>query len=314
MDMLKKSPFDGVPNAWDFTPYTKIYYDAVKLTTEEEFGKQATLVDVSKAMNTHGNIKFFEWFPDLYKSKEELFNAENKELKSYWQPEFPMVNDNEYGDYLHALTHIRARASHTNMGEAMLIPDNFYTIGVSFPVFTTTHKGRKLEDCAESPFETFKLGDTAIPPEKLFLLNIRVCSWAHNRRVKGMYKEEHGLADFPDKNVSNHFLMKPKNPFEDRLSHNTIRAIYMDEKFKLLGSTHTSFIHTPVNISSKESYMFAFTEEEEDQWISKIDKIIKTENSSTALQEIVNTTGDHSTTAKKIAANTIKILKLNYIK
>jgi len=304
------SPFKGIPNSWDFLPYNELFYDSVRLKTEERYGKHATLVDLSYAMNTFGNVKFFEWFPDLYKSKEELLSNEDEQIKAYWQTTFPTINDNEFGDYLHALTHIRSLSAHTNMGEAMLIPDNFYNIGVNFPIFTTTNKELKLEDCSQSPYETFKLGSLPIKPEKLFILNIRACSWTHNRRVKGMYKDHVGLADFPEENVSDKFLRKPKNPFEERLAYNTVRAIYMDEKFKALGSSKVSFIHTPVNISSKESYLLAYTDKEEGHWIHKISTIIKSNNSEQALQEIVNTTGGHSSFAKFLASNTIKELKL----
>ena len=292
------APFKGIPTAWDYVPYSDAYFESVKKRVVEEYGEHATTLNTTRAMNGLGNIVFFEKFPDL-------LNTDKEALGPLYQPRFPIINNNPITDFAHGLSHIRSRSSHTNMGEAMLVPDHYYTLGIKYKKLTTLNMGMPLSDCPKAPFEDSPYRNLKIPYHHLVLLDIRRV--AMQAPYKRTYKEDLFKADFPkEETISTHFHTKPINTFEQRLSHNLVRAIYMDEKFKLFGSSQKSFIHTPVSTSSKEPYTIIFTDDEEDGWIKKIAQQVQATDPIKEFQMIVNTTGKHSSNAEKLAATTVK--------
>jgi len=310
MNNIEIRPFKGIPSAYDFILCNNRYFESVKKLTIELFGENATMLQASRSMNKHGNIDFFRSFPDL-------FNVSKETLKDCWEPEFGLAHNNPYADYLHGLSHIRSRSSHTCIGEALLVPDNFYNIGARYSEYALLNKTKTLNECKASPYEIFDLAKKPIPHQKLHLMSIRFSASRFQDRenyfYKNIYKEGLHKVEMPTERVSNHFLTQPLNHFEDRLSHNVVRAIYMDEKFKKYGSKQTSFIHTPVSVSHKESYQLLFSNEEQDHWIQLIADAIKSDKAQLRLQKIVNTTGTHSSDAQQMAKETILLLEEFYL-
>ncbi len=295
--------FEGIPTAMDYMPYSRRYYKMVKNTVVATFGEHANMLQATRAMNSHGNVLYFTWFPDLY-------NTEKETLGQFYRPQFRLAGGNKFADYLHGLTHIRSRSEHTNMGEALVIPDNYYTVGVRYQNYLNTNKDKLLIDCTLSPYEEFGMANNKISYKKLWLMNIRFDTFKYQTKTmtfyKEIYKEAVFKADFPDERASEDFLKEPINPFETRLSYNIIRSIFMDEKFKMFSSQHKAFIHTPIATSIKESHTLIFTDTIEDEWIDKLTNLTKSANPVKSLGEIINTTTKQDDYPQKIAANTAK--------
>lgn len=303
-----KIPFEGIPSPEDSAPYAKMYYQLVEMTVLDKFGPDANLLQASMAMNLNGNLKFFRWFPDL-------FETNRLKLGRFFSPTFKIAGNNQYADYLHGLTHIRSRSEHTNLGESLVVPDNLYTVGVRYQKYLATNKEKTLEECELSPFEEFKLGESAFPLEKLLLMNIRFDAFQFQARkmefYKAIYKEGKFKADFPLDKPSNNFFTQPVNSFEKRLSYNVVRSIFMDEKFKNYSSLNLPFIKTPVSISHKEPYHLVFSSESEDVWIDKIYSSIISNNPHADLNKILNQIELSGKSEEELAiATSKKLLKL----
>jgi len=298
-------PFKGIPNAYDFIPYSKLYYKLVEQRTVEEFGPHATLHQANKSMSLHGNVRFFKWFPDLFGTNKE-------ELGKFYQRKFNLVAQNHFTDFVHGLTHIRSRSEHTNLGEALVVPDNLYMNGAPYPKYYDLNKGLKLSECKQSPYEQLGIGNARFPYLKVYNMSVRSRAYSFQREAfdlyHGIYKKDQIKADFPKEQPSVKFFTNPLNPYEDRLSHNVVRTIYMDEKFKMKSSQQKSFIHTPVSVSCTEHYSLVFTEAEEDHWIDKIHQGVKMKMGKTRLSSISGITTHKDTDAHKIADCTIKTL------
>jgi len=297
--------FSGVPDAWDYIPYADAYYQVIKQATIEIYGKNATLLDATIAMRSYGNVIFFEKFPDL-------LNKTKDKLGPLYQPTFPIIADNPTTDFTHGLSHIRSRSSHTNMGEAMLVPDHYYNLGIKYRNLTSLNKGKEVESCNTAPIENSHYKNIKIPYQNLILIDIRrvaIQAPYIKTYIDGLYK-----ADFPKTNkISAQFHLKPLNTFEKRLSYNLVRTIYLDEKFKTLSSTQSSFINTPINISSTESFELAFTNEKEDNWILKLHEWVVSSNGAKKLAELYNSVNRKSDASKIFAAKTAKTYSKYYL-
>lgn len=301
---VKLVPFKGIPNALDYVPYSKAYYKVLEQYTYETYGKEATMLDATKVMNQFGNVAYFHWFP-------EMFKTEQNKLGPFYQPTFTLAARSEFTDYLHGLTHLRSRSEHTFLGEAMAVPDNLFSNGIGYGAFSVINADRSLEDCNLSLYETFELKNSMLPFRYLYRTDIIFETFffqnEENKHYK-IYREGHFKSDIPSTRVNLEFLFNPNNVFEERLAHNTIRAIFMDMKFREFSSLKKAFINTAPSDSSKESCSIIFTTDEEDQWIDKIDGILKSDSRKFELQTIINTTSERDSKAQKLAADTIKEL------
>jgi len=301
--------FKGIPSPFDYVPYEKAYYQTVKNRTIEEFGEHATLLDATRAMNLLGNVSFFKKFPDLYNCTEEA-------LGYLYQPEFEVL-ENEFTDFEHGLSHIRAQAAHTSMGESMLKPDQFYLTGMRYPFIMKVGHQIDLKKCSYhlqkiSPLNQFNLPHPTFVKMELYRVGIR--HRPNFQAYRNTYHSDKYQIDYPEKtHLSKKFFTNPANEFEKRLSLQLVRAIYMDEKFKKYSSYQTSFISAPVNVTTKESYKLAFTNDEENQWINKIAQIVLTSTPKNQLQTIVNTTHSKSNNPQIVATETIKIIAQHYL-
>jgi len=306
MDDLKIKDFRGIPKPMDYIPYEKVYYNAVQERTIAEFGKEATLLDATRAMNLLGNVSFFKKFPDL-------FNTTKETLGHLYQPQFEIL-ENEFTDFEHGLCHIRAMSAHTSIGESLLKPDQSYLTGMRYSQIKDLGKKIGL-DCTSnlkdfSTFSRLKLPHPTIAKMELHLQYTRTFPTLY----KSTYKTDLFQADYPEeKRLSKQFFTTPKNSFECRLSHQLIRAVYMDEKFKKYSSIQLSYIDSPINTTTKESYELAFTNKEEDLWIEKIANIVINPNPKKQLQTIVNTTGSQSDNTQIIASEAVKIIAQHYL-
>lgn len=301
--------FRGIPSPFDYLDYETAHYDAVRQKTLDVYGASATLVDATKAMNTLGNVSFFEFFPDILNSTKE-------KLGYLYQPSFETL-DNEFTDYEHALSHIRAKCSHTSMGESMLKPDQFYMMGMSYMRIKNLRLNTSYQECAYTPMQLSQYKGTIIPYPKMVLMDLRRIGIRDKipfTAYRNTYHEGKFQIDYPaEKKLSATFHTQPVNDFEKRLSLQLIRAIYMDEKYKTYSSTMTSYIHTPISASTKESYELVFTNQEENQWIQKVAALLQDPTQKEKLTSIVNTTHDKSSDAQKIASKAIQTFTKHYL-
>jgi len=296
--------FKGIPNALDYISYSNLYYKAIEKNTYEIYGKSATMLDATKVMNGFGNVAYFHWFPDIFKQTKA-------ELGRFYQPTFSLAAQSEFSDYLHGLTHLRSRSEHTFLGEILAVPDNLYSNGVGYSTFIEMNRNIHLNQCTQLLFDLFELDKQRISYKLLYKTNIIYNTFFFQKEENTHYKiylEEYFKVDIPTKRTGMDYLTNPANPFEIRLGNNTIRAIYMDIKFKEFGSQKKAFIHTSVADSSKESCANIFSTKEEDFWINKIHEILRSDSSKSQLQQIVNSTITKDSSAQKLAVDTIKEL------
>lgn len=302
MKLTDLKPFKGIPNALDFRIYSDIYYSRILDQIKEEYGESATTLDANQVMNTHGNVDYFKWFPDLYGQTEE-------ELGSFYQPSFSYVSNNMYADFIHGLTHIRSRSAHTSMGEAMLLPDNFIAIGVPFNRYVRNNLDKELTECTQTIADEYNFNKRVLPHRRVVLNRVKIGTSRYISPEEVGYAQTYKpsviKADLPNAPISDNFLITPANPFEQRLSSNVIRAIYMDEKFKMYSSLKKPFAHTPVSIAATEKYDIIFASEEEENWILKLSSIMINSRRKDRIRELLNTSSTKDSYARKIAYATI---------
>lgn len=295
-------PYKGIPNAIDFIPYEFYHYELVRQRTLDEFGKSATLLDATTAMNMLGNVSFFSLFPDL-------FNSTKESLGYFYQPTFEIL-DNPFTDFEHALSHIRSKCSHTSMGESMLKPDQFFMTGMSYMRLKKLKFKKPFEESKMSLLQCSPYSVAKIPRSILILMDLKRIGIRDKipfLPYKLTYLPNKFQVDYPEeKKLGTSFHLQYANVFEQRLGLQLVRAVFMDEKYKMLSSTKTSFINTPIGLTTKEPYYLAFTNEVEDQWIHKITDCLHKPNRKEILAQIVNTTHDRSDNIQKIAAGTVE--------
>jgi len=299
--IVKLPPFKGVPNAIDFMPYSKFYFQAIEKCTYGKYGKEATMLDATKVMNEFGNVGYFHWFPDIFKTTK-------KELGKFYQPRFALA-ESEFTDFIHGLTHLRSRSEHTFLGETLAVPDNLYNNGVGFGIFMQMNRDTPVKDCKEILYNQFKLHEEKIPPRRLLTMHIMHNTFFFQKEENTHYQiylDGYFKVDIPTKRIAKDYLINPQNPFEQRLGYNTLRTIYLDMKFIEMGSKKKPFIHTAPADSCKESCKNIFTTKEEDFWIKKIYQSLIRGSTKKLLQKIVNTTSSKDSYAQKLATHTIK--------
>lgn len=264
-------PYKGIPTTLEFVPYNHVYYGSLKRWTPTLFGDSASIRDVIQTMYFHGNVIFFKWFPDLYETNRDR-------LGIFFNPIFKPVNNNKFADYLHNLTHIRSLSSHTNLGEALAVIDNLIFNKVSFQTYMNSHSDKELEELAVSPDDLKQASevDTLLSKEKQQLFEMIKHTWGFQRTemtfYQNTYKEGQFKKEFPTEQPKLTFLSVPANEFEERMKHNLIRAIVLDEKFKFYSDPKTYFSETPVKLSSMQSYELIFTNDEENKLIELLNR------------------------------------------
>lgn len=293
--------FVGIPASQDLDIYRAKYYASVEVLTYLNYGEGATTADAVRSMDSHGNSWFYDSFPDVYKKKEDLGKK--------YQTSFKPVNDNTYANFIHGLTHIRSLSEQTPLGEMLLLPDQFYTINSPYDFFATHNMGRYLNKIdlpvhANKEHQLFK-------PEKWLNNTLGLINY-----YRGEYEEY-----YKDKNLETHFLggrnyiganflANPENEFETKLSHNFVRTLFMDEKFKYYGSSRLPFIDTPVKTSSSEPASIVFSTEEENSWVKRIHDEMLTKGKTGVNQVMID--DRKGTHAERIATQTAKEL-MKYI-
>lgn len=306
--------YQGIPNALEFIPYANAYYDEVQNKTIEQYGSNATILDAVKAMNDTGNLTFFEKIPELYGVTKE-------ELGKFYQPKFKILNDNHLIDFLHGVSHIRSKSEHTLLGEIMLSLDQYYSIGMNYDSLYQQESPKDLSEFKQTPFEICDFRNMKFPYQALILMNVRKVAIQRELVTKAYrltYKPDKYLAElyfdkYPDaKKLSNNFHKNPLNPIEVRASQNLVRAVFMDEKFKLLSSLKSSFIQTPINTSISEKYNLIFTNQEEESWLEKLNAMLLNKEAKTEFASLINTTSNKSSYPQKIAAETAKVMTRFY--
>lgn len=267
---LSKPVFNGIPTPIQFINYNYAYYDSVKELTAEFYGPTATIANAVETMNLHGNMVFFNWFPDLYQTDKAI-------LKNFCNPVFTPVGGNEFADYLHGLTHIRSLSSHTNLGEALAVIDNMINNKVRYQRFMNKYKDTPLQSIDLKPADLLSdLGRSQVLDDnkKIVLFDIIKETWAYQRRDMVFYERTYQdgafKQEFPAERPSNDFLRNPVNDFEQRMQKNFIRALFLDEKFKLYSSHKQYFSNTPINISHAEPCQLVFTNSNENNLIDAI--------------------------------------------
>jgi hypothetical protein len=269
-------PFKGIPTVLDYILYNQLYYSSVREHCKSNF-EDATILDVVKTMNSFGNLLYFNWFPDLY-------NTSREKLGQFFNPVFRPVNGNEYADFLHGLTHIRSMSSHTNLGEAMVIPDNFINIGVPYRTFLNLYKDNPLQECTKPTNAFFPQAEKAKSSQfQLF----SVCAESKRFLRKGMvfykdiYKEGFFKADIGnDGSPGINFLFAPQTSTEQRMSNNFIRAIFLNEKFRLQSGLNKSYKETPVSELYDLPADLLFTSDLEDRELAELNALITKELSA----------------------------------
>lgn len=306
---LEIENFNGIPNAMDYLPYEIVYYNAVKERTVAEFGKHATLLNATRAMNMLGNVCYFKKFPDIYNSSKE-------DLGFLYQTEFPILG-NEFNDFEHGLSHIRSLAAHTSMGESLLKPDQLYFTGMRYGFMMKTGNNIDLNNCPLNLRRISPLSKFNMPRHSFLKIELHRLGIRHRPNFdsyKNIYHSDKHQFDYPEAiHLTKKHFTEPANNFEKRLGLQLVRAIYMDEKFKKFSASQNYFFLTPIKDTIHESYELAFTNEKENLWIHKINDIVVNPSPKEQLQTIVNTTGNQSSDAQILAAETIKVLSNHFL-
>lgn len=264
------SQYKGIPSPKDFISYNVLYYQSVKDWTVKLFGHKATFVDVMKTMYFHGNVLYFRWFPDL-------FHHDREKLGKFFNPIFRPIEDNEFADYLHNLTHIRSESSHTNLGEALALSDNFINNKVKFQLFLKQYEETPLDEIERTPSDIFGQSSEIkkiLGEKKALLFEIIKETWIYQKPdmifYQDIYKEQSFKKEFPQQKPNLDFLILPKNDFELRMRNNLFRAIYLDEKFKFYSTSKAYFSDTPIKQSINEHYLLLFTDMTERKFLKDI--------------------------------------------